>query len=249
LIPFSEPEARSSSLPVVTLTIIGICCLILLYELVIGGLGVLFGRGSIDINVFFLKWGFIPDELTSGVALTGVRTGSGVLDIETPVPTWTTMFTSMFIHGGFFHIVFNMVFLWVFGGNLENRLGRFKFLALYLATGAVAALSHLAIDPGSQTPLVGASGGIAGVLGAYLLTFPYSQIRALIIVWFILQLFQWGLSMGLPSSVNIAFVAHIGGFVAGLILIAVYKTLNREPIWPSTTRRNPWDYWYRSNRR
>lgn len=142
-----------------------------------------------------------------------------------------------------------MVFLWVFGVNLERRLGRFKFLALYLATGAAAALSQLAIDFGAQTPLLGASGGISGVLGAYLITFPYSQIRALLIVWFILQLAQWGLSIGLSSSVDIAFFAHIGGFVAGVILIAVYKILKGEPIWPSTTRRNPWDYWYRSNRR
>lgn len=239
--PFSEPGVRSSTLPVVTFTIIGICCLVFLYELFIGGLGVLFGGGSVDISVFFIKWGFIPDELSSGEPYTG-------FGFETPLPTWTTLFTSMFIHGGFFHLAGNMVFLWVFGVNLESRLGRFKFLALYLATGVAGDMSELAIDPGAQFPLVGASGGISGVLGAYLITFPHSQIRALIIVWFILQLAQVGLSIGLSSFVEVAFFAHIGAFVAGVILIAVYKILKREPIWPSAKRRYPWDYWSRSNR-
>lgn len=265
MIPFSDADVRNPTLPVVTLTLIGISCLVFLYELQVGGFGVLTGGGSIDINIFFLKWGFIPDELTSGEALTGLRTRFEVLNIETPLPTWTTLFTSMFVHGGFFHLAGNMMFLWVFGDNIESRLGRFKFLAFYLAAGVAAALSQLAIDPNSQTPLVGASGAISGVLGAYLLTFPFNRIKAIIIFyiitvvelpaiwllggWFIWQLIQGAMSLGLSNTVSVAFFAHIGGFVAGVILIAAYRVLIREPILPVTRRRPPWDNWFQASRR
>lgn len=265
MIPFSDADVRNPTLPVVTLALIGISCLVFLYELQVGGFGVLTGGGEIDISIFFLKWGFIPEELASGEALTGLRTRLDVLDIETPLPTWTTLFTSMFIHGGVFHLAGNMMFLWVFGDNIESRLGRFKFLVFYLLAGVAASLSQLTIDPDSQTPLVGASGAISGVLGAYLLTFPFNRIRALIIfyiitvvelpaiwllgAWFIWQLIQGAMSLGLSNSVNVAFFAHIGGFVSGLIMIAVYRVLVREPILPSTRRRPPWDNWFQASRR
>ena len=252
MIPFSDADVRNPTLPIVTLVLIGISCLVFLYELQVGGFGVLSGGGSIDINVFFLKWGFIPDELTSGEALTGLRTRFSVLSIETPLPTWTTLFTSMFIHGGFFHLAGNMMFLWVFGDNIEHRLGRFKFLTFYMAAGVAASLSQLVIDPGSQTPLVGASGAISGVLGAYLLTFPFNRVRALIIFyiitvvelraiwllggWFVWQLIQGAMSLGVSNSVSVAFFAHIGGFVAGVVLIVAYRAIIRESIWPVTRR-------------
>ena len=265
MIPFSDADVRNPTLPVVTLALIGISCLVFLYELQIGGFGVLTGGGSIDINVFFFKWGFIPEELTTGEAITGLRTRLNVHSIETPLPTWTTLFTSMFIHGGFFHLAGNMMFLFVFGDNMEHRLGRVKFLGFYLITGVAAALSQLAIDPHSETPLVGASGAISGVLGAYLLTYPFNRVKALIIFyiitvvelpavwllggWFVWQLIQGVMSVGLSDSVSVAFFAHIGGFVAGLILIAAYRLVIREPISPFNRRRPPWDNWYRAGRR
>ncbi len=265
MIPFSDADVRNPKLPVVTLTLIGISCLVFLYELQIGGFGVLTGGGSLDINVFFFKWGFIPQELTTGEAFTGLPTRFSVANIETPLPTWTTLFTSMFIHGGFFHLAGNMMFLWVFGDNIESRLGRVKFLVFYLVAGVLASLSQLAIDADSQTPLVGASGAISGVLGAYLLTYPFNRIKALIIFyiitvvelpavwllggWFVWQLIQGVMSVGLSNSVSVAFFAHIGGFVAGLILIAAYRLVIREPILPFNRRRPPWDNWYRAGRR
>ena len=260
MIPFADASVRSPSLPVVTLGLVALNCLVFLYELWIGGFGVLTGGGDREIHLFFLKWGFIPDELTTGRAFTSA---SGVYDIETPVPTWATLLSSMFIHGGFFHLAGNMMFLWVFGNNIEYRLGRLKFLLFYLLTGAAAALSQLIIDPHSQAPMVGASGAVSGVLGAYLLAYPFNRIRALIIFylitmvelkavwllggWFVWQLLQGLMSLGVPSTVSVAFFAHIGGFVAGMALMAVYSLVRGYPIGPAK-RRQQWDYWYQSGR-
>jgi membrane associated rhomboid family serine protease len=159
----------------------------------------------------------------------------------------------MFIHGGLMHIVGNMMFLWVFGDNIEDRLGHVKYLLFYLLTGVVATLSHFGVAPHSQTPLVGASGAISGVMGAYLLLYPYNRIKALIIFffitaaelpalymlgfWFLLQLFNGFVSLGISDQVEVAFFAHIGGFVAGAVLAVFYKLLTNQPLWP--TRRHP----------
>ena len=146
----------------VTAGLIGLNCLVFLYELQTGGLGVLAGGGSFDVNVLFYKWGFIPSELSEGRDYRFLFDGT---DIASPVPTWATLFSCMFIHGGFLHLAGNMLFLWVFGNSMENHLGPLRFSLLYLATGMAAALSHLAIDPHSQVPLIGASGAVSGVLG------------------------------------------------------------------------------------
>ena len=114
------------------------------------------GRGGgLNITVFFLKWGFIPDELSRGIAFEIVSTHSGPVNIESPVPTWATIFSSMFIHGGLVHFAGNMMFLWVFGDNIEGRLGHVKYLLFYLGTGVVATLSHL----GRRSQLSGPAGG------------------------------------------------------------------------------------------
>ena len=272
MIPFSDADVRNPTLPIVTLTLISVSCLVFLYELQVGGFGVLTGGGGLDFSIFVNKWGFIPDEVTGEALLNKpfiVSEAGGLTlsvgSIATPLPTWTTLFTSMFIHGGFFHLAGNMMFLWVFGDNVEHRLGRLKFLGFYLVVGVGASLSQWAVDPDSQIPLVGASGAISGVLGAYLLTFPFNRIRALIIFyiitvvelpavwllggWFVWQLIQGALSVGLSNSVSVAFFAHIGGFVAGLILISAYRALIREPILPHTRRQSPWDDWLRASRR
>ena len=178
-------------------------------------------------------------------------------NIASPIPTWATLLSCMFIHGGFLHLAGNMLFLWVFGTSMERRLGPLRFLLLYLATGVAATLSHLAIDPQSQAPLIGASGAVSGVLGAYLLTFPYNRIRALIVMilitvielpavwllglWFVWQLFQGLTSLGLSNTVSVAFFAHVGGFVAGALLMAAARLLLRRPVLP---RRTPaYRYW------
>jgi membrane associated rhomboid family serine protease len=175
----------------------------------------------------------------------------------------------MFIHGGFMHLAGNMMFLWVFGDNIEDRLGHVKFLVFYLIAGVAATLAQWVIDTGSQTPLIGASGAISGVLGAYLVMYPYNKIKALIIfylitvvemramwllgAWFVWQLIQGSMSFGLANSVNVAFFAHIGGFVAGMALAAAFKLAAGEPVipgrgGPSGGGNNPWDYWHQAGR-
>lgn len=250
MFPISDASARHRSTPVVNLTLIGLNTLVFLVELLIGGLGLLGGGGNLDSIVFFHTWGFIPAEFTSGEPFTDLGLGFGrALDIETPLPIWATIFTSMFIHGSLLHFAGNMAFLWVFGGNIEARFGRLKYLAFYLLVGAAATLSHWLVDQQSQTPLVGASGAISGVLGAYLLLFPYNRIRVLVIFllitaveipamymlgfWFLLQVVQGLGSVGVSDQVSVAFFAHIGGFLAGAALVAVFRILTGQPVWPS----------------
>ena len=264
MIPFSDASVRSQTFPYVNAALIGISVLVFLYEMTLGGLGILTGGGGLDLNIFFFKWGFIAQELTSGQPFDGLPVGFQTVNIETPVPTVFTIFTSMFIHGGFMHLAGNMAFLWVFGDNIEDRLGHVKYLVFYLVAGVGATLSQWAINPDSQVPLVGASGAISGVLGAYLMFYPFNRIKALIIfylitviemramwllgAWFVWQLIQGSLSFGLSGSVSVAFFAHIGGFVAGVVLAGIYKLAVGEPVIPRRSRRNPWDNWYQAGR-
>ena len=254
MFPFSDAGARHRGPAPVTVGLIGLNCLVFLYELQAGGLGVLTGGGSFDINVFFFKWGFIPSELGEGRDYQFLRDGT---DIASPVPTWATLFSCMFIHGGFLHLAGNMLFLWVFGNSMERHLGPWRFLLLYLAAGVAATLAHLATDPQSQAPLIGASGAVSGVLGAYLMTFPYNRIRALIVMilitvvempalwllgaWFLWQLFQGLTSLGLSDTVSVAFFAHVGGFVAGVLLVSAGRLLFRRPVLPR--RPQVYRYW------
>jgi len=147
----------------------------------------------------------------------------------------TDICTSMFMHAGFAHIAGNMLYLWIFGDNVEDRLGPVRYLAFYLTGGVVASLAHLITNPGSQIPTVGASGAIAAVLGAYLVLFPQSRIVTFIPLgffmrlavvpavlvlgfWFVMQLFSGLMALGGPDVGGVAFWAHIGGFVAGVVM-------------------------------
>jgi rhomboid family protein len=162
-------------------------------------------------------------------------------------PWWETLFTSMFMHGGFLHIAGNMLFLWVFGNNIEDRLGRVKFVLFYLLAGLIAVYTQALIDPASTAPTIGASGAIAGVLGAYALLFPKARVLTLIFiiffvtlveipalillaVWFILQfvpaLGQVAVESG--GGQGIAYFAHVGGFVFGLAVAAVMLSATRR---------------------
>jgi membrane associated rhomboid family serine protease len=154
---------------------------------------------------------------------------------------------SMFFHGGYEHIFGNMLYLWLFGDNLEDRLGKLLFLVLYFISGFVAAFAQVAIDPDSTIPLVGASGAIAGVLGGYLILFPGVRVRGIIPLgrvsqlaewpayvvlglWFILQLFNGIASLGVETaSGGVAFFAHIGGFLAGLALTVIFMLIVPQP--------------------
>ncbi len=264
MFPYSDASVHHRTFPYVNAGLIGISVLVFLYELTLGGGGALTGSGGLDLDLFFFKWGFIAQELTSGQPFEVLNTRFGQADIETPVHTVFTLFSSMFIHGGFMHLAGNMMFLWVFGDNIEDRLGHVKYLVFYLVAGVAATLSQWVIDTGSQVPLVGASGAISGVLGAYLVIYPHNRIKALIIfylitvvemramwllgVWFVWQLIQGSMSLGLSGTVSVAFFAHIGGFVAGMALAAAYKLVLREPLIPGRSRVEPWDRWYQAGR-
>ena len=165
------------------------------------------------------------------------------IEITPGMSTSTTLnlFTSMFLHGGFFHLAGNMLYLWIFGDNVEDRLGHMRFLLFYLISGLAAALLFIWTEPHLQIPLVGASGAIAGVLGAYLLSYPRARIATLIFfgffirviyipavivlgLWFVMQVLS-----GLPSAGaggntgGVAFFAHVGGFIAGLLLVIPFS--------------------------
>ena len=156
-----------------------------------------------------------------------------------------TLLTSQFLHGGFFHLGANMLYLWIFGDNVEDRLGPLRFLCLYLGSGAVAALSHLLLSPSARVPMIGASGAIAGVLGAYLLMFPGAKIVTLVPfgfflqtvelpaflflgIWFLLQWFEGIRSIGQVADVGgVAFWAHVGGFISGIVGVAMMRPRRR----------------------
>jgi membrane associated rhomboid family serine protease len=168
--------------------------------------------------------------------------------------SWLNVLTSMFLHGGWMHLLGNMLFLWVFGDNVEDILGHWRFLLFYLLCGTAAALGQYAVSPDSRVPMVGASGAIAGVMGAYLVKFPHSRIVMLgwflfvftfelpayvvLVYWFIVQLFSGIGSIADAASQRggVAFMAHASGFLAGAALIHVFRTrdryrLRRDLLW------------------
>jgi membrane associated rhomboid family serine protease len=171
------------------------------------------------------------------------------------VPPWLTVLTSMFLHGGWLHIIGNMLYLWIFGNNIEDILGHVGFVLFYVACGAAAALAQSALDVDSTVPMIGASGAIAGVLGAYAVLFPrahvlvllplgfFSQVirlPALLVLgfWFVLQFIEGGLTASSGEG-GVAYWAHIGGFVAGLVLIFLFPRRSSPASW--RRRRGPWE--------
>lgn len=147
--------------------------------------------------------------------------------------------SAMFLHGGWFHVLSNMLYLWIFGDNVEDRMGHFKYLVFYLLTGYIATFAHVLSFPAAKSPLVGASGAIAGVLGAYLVLYPRARVLTLVFIiifiqiipipavvflgiWFILQLLSGTASLSAQAAQGVAFWAHIGGFVSGMILVKLF---------------------------
>ena len=168
---------------------------------------------------FILRWAFIPQRFMAD-----------------PVGDFPTIFSAMSLHAGWLHIIGNMLYLWIFGDNVEDRFGHLKFLVFYLLCGLAATFAQLAVDPYSVIPTLGASGAIAGVLGAYILMFPAAPVRVFIFVWIIrlpalfvlgmwilLQLFGGVGSILAPEEGGVAYMAHIGGFAAGFILTFFFR--------------------------
>jgi len=199
--------ARARKFPLINLTLIVVNILAYLYEL---------QMGPTALQGFISTWGLVPAHL-----------------ISDPVNSWTTIYTSIFLHGGWFHILSNMWVLFIFGDNVEARMGKIQYLFFYLLSGTAAGLLQTFILPTSQVPMVGASGAIAGVLGAYLVLFPRSRVASIVpiffiftiveipafiflIFWFFSQIYSGVFSIQGGAGSGVAWWAHIGGFVFGL---------------------------------
>jgi len=178
--------------------------------------------GEERLRSFIFDWGLVPAQLTSNYA-----------------KAWVTVFTSMFLHGGWVHILGNMWTLVIFGDNIEDRMGHGRYLIFYLLSGVAAALLQTYLAPSNQTPMIGASGAIAGVLGAYIVLFPRAQVASLVPIlflftlvelpavvylgfWFVMQLFSGWLALQGAATNGVAWWAHIGGFVFGLITVHLF---------------------------
>ncbi len=193
---------------------------------------------AINLYVFFRE-AMLPQDMLDQVFYGLGLIPSNIVQIFSSGDIWQpeliTFITAMFLHGGWLHVLGNMLFLWVFGDNVEDRLGHLRYLFFYLSVGVAAAIAHIWTDPFSSIPVVGASGAVAGILGAYLITFPRARVLALVpviffftiteipaviflVLWFILQLFSGVASLGGGVS-SVAWWAHIGGFLAGALLI------------------------------
>jgi membrane associated rhomboid family serine protease len=181
------------------------------------------------LQLSVLDYGAVPAWLLSGErgGIVGLP-GGGLVQVYQEVPWPLSIFTSMFLHGGWLHLIGNLWFLWIFGDNVEDRMGRLRFIPFYLLCGVIAALAQTVVTPDARVPMVGASGAIAGVLGAYLVLFPHAAVRCIWILvvcityvrlpaWLLLGL--WLLSQfALPLDGRVAWMAHVGGFVAGMAL-------------------------------
>jgi membrane associated rhomboid family serine protease len=222
---------RSRTAPVVTIALIIVNVMVFLHEIALGPY----------LERFVYAYGLIPRRL--------VYWRGDPLDPMRFLP----LFTSMFWHGGWLHLIGNMLYLWIFGDNVEDRLGHLRFLIFYFAAGAAAGLTHVALSPASVMPTVGASGAIAGVLGAYLVTYPRSRVLTFVpvfflpwfvevpavvylVFWFLMQLLEGIGSLGTPVETGgVAVWAHVGGFVAGVVLIKLLQPM-RRPQAPARTR-------------
>jgi len=202
MLPIGDDNSARRTVPVVTYALLALNILFFFVELS-GG------------DAFIEKWAFVPSRF-----------------LANPVGDSLTLFTAMFMHAGWLHLGGNMLYLWIFGDNVEDRFGHFKFIIFYLVCGLAATFAQLAFSTGSNVPNLGASGAIAGVLGAYILLFPQGKVRvlqgqgviqvsALIVIglWIVLQLFSGiGSITSAADTGGVAYMAHIGGFVAGFVL-------------------------------
>jgi membrane associated rhomboid family serine protease len=225
MIPLRD-DNPSQTVPVVTRTLIALNVVAFLYEVALGP----------ALHDFVLGWGLVP-----------LRVAYAFAGVEPIVPTALTAFTSMFLHGGWIHLLGNLWFLWLFGDNVEDRLGHWKFLLFYLAGGLVAATVQVVFNFGSPVPTVGASGAIAAVLGAYAVLYPRARVVTLVPIffffqivalpamlvlglWFVLQVFTGTLSIGATGG-GVAWWAHIGGFVFGMLVMLQGRKPARSAAW------------------
>ncbi len=214
-------ENATSNRPFIVLALMAACITVFFWQQ---------SLDDIEGPIALYQFGFVP-----AIVFQGDKLPTELM----VVPAWTTCVTSMFLHGGWLHLGGNMLYLWIFGDNVEDAMGPIRFILFYLLCGVAAALAQAAINPSSLIPMVGASGGIAGVLGAYLMLHPKAAVRCLIVIlvffrfinlpaWLVLG--GWiGLQFAAsPQAFNgdgggVAYIAHIGGFIAGIALVAFFK--------------------------
>jgi membrane associated rhomboid family serine protease len=229
MFPIGDDNTDRTITPIVNYVFIGINILVFV---------LLQGLGGND--QFSYAYSLVPKEVTTGIDITGVQvirdslgnTGE-VQHYATPLPVYFNFLSSMFMHGNFAHIFGNMLFLWIFGDNLENLLGHIRFAIFYILCGFAAAFAQIVMDSDSIIPMLGASGAISGVLGGYVLLFPQRQVRAIIFnflttvpafvaigLWIVYQVILGYMSD--PGAGGVAYAAHIGGFVAGLALVKLF---------------------------
>ncbi len=212
MIPLRDVSRHPVHFPVVTSLIIGINVVVFILELV-GG------------EAFIKRWSMVPADIVAG-------------------HNWVTIFSAMFLHAGFIHILGNMIFLWVFGPEIEDVMGAGRFLAFYMLGGLAATFAQIIVDPSSTIPNLGASGAIAAVLGAFIITYPRDKIRTILFIgwfvlirfipamlliglWFIIQLFSQVGAMVSMQRGGVAYMAHIGGFIFGLVTVRIFEDPQR----------------------
>jgi len=247
LIPLRDHNP-TQRVPVITIGLIVVNLLVFLREIAAGP----------DMHLFLARWGATPYELTSMIDLVGRVGQSQLVHVDGPSFLPVTAVTSMFLHGGWMHLLFNMHFLWIFGNNIEDFLGPLRFLGFYLVAGLLGLATHVAIDPDSIIPTVGASGAISGMLGAYLVLYPKARISSMLFLGFFVQFLQvpalllislWTViqvlggvtGLMIPGdSGGVAYWAHIGGFVAGFVVMkAFFRTSVAEAKLASRWRQLP----------
>ncbi|MBI5057920.1 MAG: rhomboid family intramembrane serine protease [Nitrospirae bacterium] len=221
MIPFKD-DNPSQTFPFVTIALIAANAAVLVSQMLYPG----------DQRQIVFAYGAIPHSLLT-------------FETAQPVHPVLTVFTSMFMHGGILHLVSNMLYLWIFGNNIEDSLGHMRFIIFYLLCGVAASYAHALTSPASQIPMIGASGAVSGILGAYLLLFPHARIHTLIFLgffiqvvrlpaifvigfWIVIQILNGMLSKGLANSGGVAWFAHVGGFIAGLLLIKLFLKNKRR---------------------
>jgi len=241
VIPLKD-DIPSRSVPAVTIALIVVNLVVYLYEFLLWAgpvadeAGV--ARAPQLYEAFVYEFGLVPCRFTDSCpgSLAGMLAGA-------PAP-WFTVLTSMFVHAGFFHVGGNMLYLWIFGDNVEDVMGKGRFLGFYLVCGTLAAAAQSVGDPTSPVPLVGASGAVSGALGAYLVLFPHARVWTLLVIgffwrvvpipalivlgfWIVVQALNGVFTFGRGEPAGVAFMAHVGGFVAGMVLVSLFR--RREP--------------------
>jgi len=207
-------DIPSSKKPLITYTLVAINVLVFIYQMSLGS----------GVRDFIFSYGVIPVNILGG-------------------SDWYTLLTSMFMHGGFWHILGNMLYLWIFGDNVEDALGKFWFIVMYLLAGIVGSVAHILVSPNSAIPTIGASGAVSGVLGCYLVLYPRAKVLALVPIiffirfmmlpayiflgfWIFLQMIYGFGSFG--GGTGVAYFAHIGGFVVGIIFGLLFKKKQKK---------------------